>query len=150
MILALDENMQVFVEMLPIGFAAILILLREHDERDGRLRAVPYFLFISHRATAADHDFAARVSFELLGRHATWSENATDKVELQEKTSVGDESIVDCRNRHLIGNYTKMIRCVEQIDSVIPMRGCSFPPSLSRVFLFGMHRRSRQRCRWSP
>lgn len=44
-----------------------------------------HLLLVAHGSLAADHDLAAGLLLQLLGRHATRSQNAADKVELKWK-----------------------------------------------------------------
>jgi len=42
-----------------------------------------HLLLVAHGSLAANHDLATGLLLQLLGGHATGSQNATDKVELK-------------------------------------------------------------------
>lgn len=51
---------------------------------------VTYFLFISHRASATNHDFTTGIGFELFGCHASWTQNTANEVELERTDDVNE------------------------------------------------------------
>jgi hypothetical protein len=53
------------------------------DARCHRPSTVTYLLFISHRASATNHDFTTGIGFELFGCHSSRTQNTTNEVELE-------------------------------------------------------------------
>uniref|UniRef100_A0AAG5DS19 Secreted protein n=1 Tax=Anopheles atroparvus TaxID=41427 RepID=A0AAG5DS19_ANOAO len=62
-----DQHVQIVGQVLPVRLAPVGVLL----------------LLVAHRALPPDHDLAARLLLELLGRHAARAEDAPDEVEVR-------------------------------------------------------------------
>lgn len=68
----LNDHMQLFGEMLPVGLAPIHLLL----------------LLVTHGSLPAHHNLASRLRFQLLGGHSPRAKNPTHKVVLKYSTKL--------------------------------------------------------------
>lgn len=86
-----DEHVQLVVQVLPVGLAAVLLLLRTVRGKPlinwQRVNSnAGYLLLVPHRAPPTDHDLAAGLLLQLFGSHAARAEDPAHKVELQRAT----------------------------------------------------------------
>lgn len=78
---------------------------------------ITYLLLVPHGSLAAHHYLAASLLLQLFGRHATRSQNATNKVELKvelgkNKHTGNEQQLNNTRIIHIYELYNKLERCL--------------------------------------